>query len=90
MGACGASAPRLVNGTPDVVVSSITHDSRQVRVGTLFCCIKGEKFDGHEFAAAAVERGAAALLVQRELADYQNYRTYQKLRMLKLKFQSMQ
>ena len=56
MGACGASALRLVNGTPDVVVSSITHDSRQVRVGTLFCCIKGEKFDGHEFAAAAVER----------------------------------
>jgi UDP-N-acetylmuramoyl-L-alanyl-D-glutamate--2,6-diaminopimelate ligase len=69
MGACGASAPRLINGTPDVVVSSITHDSRQVRVGTLFCCIKGEKYDGHEFAAAAVERGATALLVQRELSD---------------------
>ena len=69
MGACRASAPRLINGTPDVVVSSITHDSRQVRVGTLYCCIKGEKFDGHEFAAAAVERGATALLVQRELSD---------------------
>jgi UDP-N-acetylmuramoyl-L-alanyl-D-glutamate--2,6-diaminopimelate ligase len=69
MSACGASAPRLINGSPDVVVSSITHDSREVRVGTLFCCIKGEKFDGHEFAAAAVERGATALLVQRELSN---------------------
>lgn len=69
MSACGASAPRLLNGDADVVVSSLTHDSRQVRVGSLFCCIKGEKFDGHEFAAAAVERGATALLVQREVPE---------------------
>jgi UDP-N-acetylmuramoyl-L-alanyl-D-glutamate--2,6-diaminopimelate ligase len=68
MNACAVSAPRLVNGSPDVIVSSMTHDSRQVRVGSLFCCIKGEKFDGHDFAAAAVERGAVALLVQREVA----------------------
>ena len=68
MSACAVSAPRLVNGSPDVIVSSMTHDSRQVRVGSLFCCIKGEKFDGHDFASAAVERGAVALLVQREVA----------------------
>jgi UDP-N-acetylmuramoyl-L-alanyl-D-glutamate--2,6-diaminopimelate ligase len=67
MNACAISAPRLLNGTPEVIVSSMTHDSRQVRVGSLFCCIKGEKFDGHDFAAAAVERGAVALLVQREI-----------------------
>lgn len=69
MSACAASAPRLLNGHSDVVVSSLTHDSRQVRVGSLFCCIKGEKFDGHDFAAAAVERGAVALLVQHEISD---------------------
>jgi UDP-N-acetylmuramoyl-L-alanyl-D-glutamate--2,6-diaminopimelate ligase len=69
MSACVVSAPRLVNGNAEVVVSSMTHDSRQVRVGSLFCCIKGEKFDGHDFAVAAVERGAAALLVQREIRD---------------------
>ena len=67
MSACAISSPRLLNGTPEVIVSSMTHDSRQVRVGSLFCCIKGEKFDGHDFAVAAVERGAAALLVQREI-----------------------
>lgn len=69
MSACAASAPRLLNGHADVVVTSLTHDSRQVRVGSLFCCIKGEKFDGHDFAAAAVERGAVALLVQREISE---------------------
>ena len=62
--ACASFAPTLVNGDPETIVTSITHDSRQVRVGTLFCCIKGEKFDGHDFALAAVERGAVALLVQ--------------------------
>ena len=69
MSACAASAPRLLNGDAEVVVSSLTHDSRQVRVGSLFCCIKGEKFDGHDFAAAAVERGAVALLVQHEISN---------------------
>ena len=69
MSACAASAPRLLNGDADVVLSSLTHDSRQVRVGSLFCCIRGEKFDGHDFAAAAVERGAVALLVQHEISN---------------------
>jgi UDP-N-acetylmuramoyl-L-alanyl-D-glutamate--2,6-diaminopimelate ligase len=33
----------------------------------LFFCVPGEKSDGHEFAAAAVEKGAVALVVEREL-----------------------
>ena len=35
--------------------------------GTLFFCFRGEKSDGHEFAPAAVEDGAAALVVERPL-----------------------
>jgi UDP-N-acetylmuramoyl-L-alanyl-D-glutamate--2,6-diaminopimelate ligase len=50
-----------------VVVTSVTHDSRQVEVGTLFACLVGDRSDGHEFAVAAVQAGAAALLVEREL-----------------------
>jgi UDP-N-acetylmuramoyl-L-alanyl-D-glutamate--2,6-diaminopimelate ligase len=33
----------------------------------LFFCVPGKKSDGHEFAAAAIEAGAAALVVEREL-----------------------
>ena len=55
---------------PDtVVVSSITHDSRVVRDGSLFVCLPGSSFDGHDFAASAVTDGATALLVERRLAD---------------------
>jgi UDP-N-acetylmuramoyl-L-alanyl-D-glutamate--2,6-diaminopimelate ligase len=38
-----------------------------VRPGTLFFCVPGEKVDGHEFAAGAVEAGAVGLVVEREL-----------------------
>ena len=52
-----------------VVVTSVTHDSRQVQVGTLFACLVGDRADGHEFAVAAVQAGATALLVERELTQ---------------------
>jgi UDP-N-acetylmuramoyl-L-alanyl-D-glutamate--2,6-diaminopimelate ligase len=38
-----------------------------VTAGALFCCVRGERVDGHDFAAAAVASGAVALLCEREL-----------------------
>ncbi|MFP4635339.1 MAG: UDP-N-acetylmuramoyl-L-alanyl-D-glutamate--2,6-diaminopimelate ligase [Nitriliruptoraceae bacterium] len=51
----------------DLELHDATHDSRQVTPGTLFCAIPGTRTDGHDHAADAVERGAAALLVERWL-----------------------
>jgi UDP-N-acetylmuramoyl-tripeptide--D-alanyl-D-alanine ligase len=51
----------------DRPIDAISTDSRTLPAGSLFVALKGERFDGHEFAAAAVERGAAALLVERQL-----------------------
>ena len=56
-----------VVGDPNVVVTGLTHDSVRVLPGSLFCCVVGERFDGHQFAASAVAAGAAALLVERQL-----------------------
>jgi UDP-N-acetylmuramoyl-L-alanyl-D-glutamate--2,6-diaminopimelate ligase len=56
-----------VVGDPGVEVVELAYDSRRVEPGTLFFCVPGEKVDGHEFGAAAVEAGAAALVVEREL-----------------------
>ena len=50
-------------------VSGITDDSRAVRKGDLYCAWKGTTRDSHDFAAGAVQSGAAALLVERNLAD---------------------
>ncbi|HEY3722007.1 MAG TPA: UDP-N-acetylmuramoyl-L-alanyl-D-glutamate--2,6-diaminopimelate ligase [Acidimicrobiia bacterium] len=57
-----------LTGNSQVEVSDIVHDSRRAARGALFCCIRGAVTDGHDHAPDAVERGAAALLVERPLA----------------------
>ena len=45
-------------------VNAVHLDSREVQPGDLFVCIPGQRFDGHDFAPAAVAAGAAALVVE--------------------------
>ena len=45
-------------------VGAIRHDSRDVQPGDVFVCIVGERADGHQFAPAAVQAGAVALVGQ--------------------------
>ena len=53
---------------PDLTVTgSVETDSRLVGAGSLFVCKPGEFDDGHNFAQAAIEAGAVALIVEREL-----------------------
>ena len=56
-----------IHGDGTVEVTSVTHDSRQVTAGSLFCCVPGQTADGHEYADAAVAAGAVALLCERAL-----------------------
>ena len=52
-------------GDPAAVeVGGITHDSRRVVPGDLFCCVPGQVSDGHVHASEAVERGAVSLLCE--------------------------
>jgi len=50
-----------------VEVTDLAYDTRAVTPGALFFCIPGTTVDGHDLAAAAVDRGAAALVVERRL-----------------------
>ncbi|MGD9606140.1 MAG: UDP-N-acetylmuramoyl-tripeptide--D-alanyl-D-alanine ligase [Leucobacter sp.] len=63
---------RLVAGSadPDLVVSREAQtDSREVAPGQIFFARRGEETDGHLYAGQAVERGAALLVVERELGE---------------------
>jgi MurE/MurF fusion protein len=60
------SGARLV-GDGAVEVRQVRDDSRQVEPGDLFVAVRGLRTDGHAHADTAVERGAAALVVEREL-----------------------
>jgi UDP-N-acetylmuramoyl-L-alanyl-D-glutamate--2,6-diaminopimelate ligase len=56
-----------VRGEADPDIVSVDYDSRRVQSGSLFCCLPGEHVDGHDFAEAAVEAGAVAVLVEHPL-----------------------
>ncbi len=53
-----------VVGDPTVPVSDICYDSRSVRPGAVFFCVRGFRLDGHDFIPEAVGRGAVALVVE--------------------------
>jgi UDP-N-acetylmuramoyl-L-alanyl-D-glutamate--2,6-diaminopimelate ligase len=50
-----------------IPITSLAYDSRAVKPGALFFCVRGFESDGHAFAEQALARGAAALVVERPL-----------------------
>jgi UDP-N-acetylmuramoyl-L-alanyl-D-glutamate--2,6-diaminopimelate ligase len=62
-----ALEPREIVRCAPIEVCDLAYDARDVVRGSLFFCVPGRTADGHDFAAEAVERGAAALVVERQL-----------------------
>ena len=56
------------NGTynTDCEINDVCIDTRKITKGCLFICIKGERFDAHQFAAEALEKGAAAVMIHQK------------------------
>lgn len=57
----------ILNHFNDTEVLDVTQDSRTVKQGSLFVCVKGATFDGHSVAEKMLENGAAAVVVERDL-----------------------
>ncbi|MBI3062484.1 MAG: UDP-N-acetylmuramoyl-L-alanyl-D-glutamate--2,6-diaminopimelate ligase [Deltaproteobacteria bacterium] len=53
-------------GNMNQEVGGLAYDSRQVKKGHVFFAVPGARTDGHRFAAAALEEGAAAVVVERK------------------------
>lgn len=47
----------------DRLLTGVSCDSRQIAAGELFIALRGERFDGHDFLAAAQAAGAAAAVI---------------------------
>ena len=54
-------------GDASLAITGVQFDSRRVTRGSLFCCLRGDGHDGHEFAAEAIAAGASALVCERVL-----------------------
>jgi len=55
-----------IGADPDAQINSLAYDSRHVKPGTVFFAIQGKKADGHSFIPQALEKGAVAILSERE------------------------
>ena len=55
-------------GSGAIEITSITHDTRLVTPGALFCCVPGARVDGHDLAVDAAAAGAAAVLAERSVS----------------------
>ena len=62
----GGLAVRQVIGRRDRAVESIAYDSRRVQRNGMFVALRGEKTDGHQFIAQAVEKGSSVIVTERE------------------------
>ena len=56
---------RVVSGDPQTTSSSVIIDSREIKPGAVFFAVKGERLDGHDFVAQALEKGAVGAVVSR-------------------------
>ena len=56
-----------VQGGMDKDITEVVYDSRKVTKGCLFLCIIGANFDGHQAAEEAAEKGAAAIVVSKDV-----------------------
>ena len=58
-----ATGGAVVSGEPWTAFDGVSIDTRTLKAGDLFFAIRGERFDGAQFAAAAIEGGAAGVVV---------------------------
>lgn len=61
------SIPAGASVSAEAEVTGLVCDSRKVKKGDLYFCLPGLRVDGHNFAKAAADAGAAALVVERRL-----------------------
>ena len=57
----------VVQGSDRAEITTLVNDSRKVENGSVFVCISGAMSDGHKFAADVAAKGAAAVVVEKEV-----------------------
>ena len=57
----------VVQGIDKIEITTLANDSRKVETGSVFVCICGAVVDGHELVADVAEKGASAVIVEKEV-----------------------
>ena len=57
----------VVQGDDQIEVTELINDSRKVSEGSVFVCISGAVSDGHTYIEQVAEKGAAAVIVEKDV-----------------------
>ncbi|MDY2814642.1 MAG: UDP-N-acetylmuramoyl-L-alanyl-D-glutamate--2,6-diaminopimelate ligase [Dorea sp.] len=57
----------IIQGSDEIEVTELINDSRKVTEGSVFVCISGAVSDGHTYVKEVAEKGAAAVVVEKEV-----------------------
>ena len=58
---------KVVAGSDNIEITELVNDSRKVVPGSVFVCISGAVSDGHQYVKDVAERGAAAVIVEKDV-----------------------
>lgn len=67
---------KLLSGNGELLITSVSTNSKEIQPGALFVPIIGERVDAHSFIGMALENGAVATFTQREIKTYQEGKAY--------------
>ena len=70
-----------VNGPVDICIEDISYDSRSIKKGSMFICIRGNTVDGHDYIDESIKKGAKAILIDKKV-KYQKDITYIKVKLI--------
>ena len=56
-----------LQGDAHILVTDLVYDSRKVKKGSVFVCIEGAVADGHDYIPDVVEKGAAAIVISKDV-----------------------
>jgi UDP-N-acetylmuramoyl-tripeptide--D-alanyl-D-alanine ligase len=68
-----AAGGTIVSGDPDRVFAGVSIDTRTLQSGALYVGVRGERFDGAQFAGAAIAAGAAGVMVPAAFAPLESH-----------------
>lgn len=66
---CQDFSYKCLQGNTEALVEELVYDSRKVVQGSMFFCMVGAKWDGHDFCKEVVEKGATVLVVSKPVED---------------------
>ena len=67
-----------INGPVDISIEDISYDSRNIKKGSMFICIRGNTVDGHDYIDEGIKKGAKAILIDQKV-EYKRDVTYIKV-----------